>query len=77
MTNIITENIIIALEISAHLSQPALNEHRQTQTTTFAEYITNTIGTIKSGKYKKFNEIKNNNPKNPFTYYRNYPVRFL
>ena len=52
MTNIITENIIIALEISDHLSQPALNEHRQTQTTTFAEYITNTIGTIKSGKYK-------------------------
>ena len=52
MINIITQNIIIALEISAYLSQPALNEHPQTQTATFAEYITNKIGTIKSGKYK-------------------------
>ena len=58
MTNIITENIIIAFEISAHLSLPALNEHRQTQTTTFAEYITNTIGTIKSGKYKNLTRLK-------------------
>jgi len=58
MINIITENIIIALEMSAHPSQPTLNEHRQTHTTTFTEYITSIIGAIKSGMYTNLTRLK-------------------